>query len=189
MEVKRLPKPVIIRYMATEQGMLAKYAAHQAIMKSVDPITSHTDGTKKKAKHFITHLTTTDFGTVGLSLDEVLTETSDELVKTLDEALQEITRLTGMSGVEKTHEVEEMVSKIKNTMSDRAAVNKAYVRKLGEWREQILPNIVENWGSLSDEAKQEMIEINDLYCGKHLVLNLQEYASTALYEWEKVLPA
>ena len=31
-----------------------------------------------------------------------------------------------------------------------------------------------------------MATINDLYCGKHLVLNLQEYASSALCEWEQI---
>ena len=79
-----------------------------------------------------------------------------------------------------------MISKIKNTMSDRASVNKAFVKKLGEWREKILPNIIADWDDLSEQAKKEIIEINDLYCGKHLVLNFQEYSATALYEWELV---
>ena len=31
-----------------------------------------------------------------------------------------------------------------------------------------------------------MTSINDFYCGKHLVLNMQEYAGDALKEWEQV---
>ena len=34
-----------------------------------------------------------------------------------------------------------------------------------------------------------MTAINDFYCGKHLVLNLQEYAGAALKEWEQVKSA
>ena len=45
---------------------------------------------------------------------------------------------------------------------------------------------MENWDSLSDELKVNMTSINDLYCGKHVILNLQEYAGAALSEWENV---
>ena len=31
-----------------------------------------------------------------------------------------------------------------------------------------------------------MTTVNDLYCGKHVVLNLQEYAGSALDDWEAV---
>ena len=31
-----------------------------------------------------------------------------------------------------------------------------------------------------------MTSINDLYCGRHVILNLQEYAGAALYDWENV---
>lgn len=33
--------------------------------------------------------------------------------------------------------------------------------------------------------KKEMTTINDLYCGKHIILNLQEYAGAALNAWEE----
>ena len=46
--------------------------------------------------------------------------------------------------------------------------------------------VTENWELLSEDVKQELATMNDLYCGKHLVLNLQEYAASALCEWEKI---
>lgn len=46
--------------------------------------------------------------------------------------------------------------------------------------------MVENWHELSDETKEKRESVNDLYCGKHVVLNLQEYAGSALSDWELV---
>ena len=39
---------------------------------------------------------------------------------------------------------------------------------------------------MTNHIKQKLSTINDMYCGKHLILNLQEYASAALNEWEKI---
>ena len=49
-----------------------------------------------------------------------------------------------------------------------------------------MPNVISNWDKLSAETKTNMTAINDFYCGRHLVLNLQDYAGAALKEWEQV---
>ena len=59
------------------------------------------------------------------------------------------------------------------------------MQKFSEWGAYVLPNIFPHWNDLSQDIKDELITINDVYCGKHLILNLQEYASTAVNEWEK----
>ena len=58
MKVNRPLKPTIIKYMAIEQGMLAKQAAQQAIDSSSASVTLHVhvDGTSKKHHHFISYL-------------------------------------------------------------------------------------------------------------------------------------
>ena len=71
-------------------------------------------------------------------------------------------------------------------MTDRRVVNKKFVELLEEWRETTFPKVTKDWDKLSPELKQSMTTINDLYCGKHLVLNLQEYAGAALSDWESV---
>ena len=82
--------------------------------------------------------------------------------------------------------VNEMLLKIKNTMTDRCVVNRKIVKLLEEWREKTLPLVVREWETLSDTVKNNLKSVNDLYCGKHVVLNLQEYAGAALYDWEMV---
>ncbi|KAJ8043239.1 hypothetical protein HOLleu_10237 [Holothuria leucospilota] len=93
MKVDRLPKSSIIKYMATEQGMLAKHRAYDAIDTSEDAITLHTDGTSKKGQHFLTYLASTSSGTYALSLDDIHSETSDVMVTQAEEALKGLTNL------------------------------------------------------------------------------------------------
>ena len=42
---------------------------------------------------------------------------------------------------------------------------------------------------MSEEMKDTMTAINDFYCRRHLVLNLQDCVSAALTEWEQVKSA
>ena len=69
-------------------------------------------------------------------------------------------------------------------MMDRVAVNKAFVRKFREWQAEVLPQVFPQWQQLDEGIHEELVTLNDLYCGKHLVLNFQEYAASALREWE-----
>ena len=71
-------------------------------------------------------------------------------------------------------------------MTDKAAVSQTFVQKFSEWSANVLPNIFPNWNEMSENVKDELSTINDVCCGKYLILNLQEHASSALNEWEKV---
>ena len=57
---------------------------------------------------------------------------------------------------------------------------------LEKWRSSILSKVTKKLDELDDDIRQEMCTINNLYSGKHLILNLQEYDATALCEWEKI---
>ena len=186
LKVGRLPKPTIVKYMATEQGLLAKQAAFDSIRNS-EHVTLHLDGTTKKRKHFITYLSTTSSGTVAMGLDDIYSETAEELLQKTEECLEGLTQiLPSELAPDKHEEILKMLMNVKNVMTDRAAVNKAFVKKFADWRAEVLPKLVPQWEELNEEIKEQLKEINDIYCGKHLVLNLQEYAQSALYEWEEV---
>ena len=47
--------------------------------------------------------------------------------------------------------------------------------------------MTKDWDKLSEDLKESMTTINDLYCGKHVVLNLQEYAGAALSDCRNLL--
>ena len=183
MSVTRLPKPTLIRYLAVEQAMLNKEAARNKMATSDNPLTLHVDGTSKKRKGYTTFLASTDSGTVGMCLHDISSESADTLLQETEETLNELVSLNLTAD---HNQAWTLLSKIKNTMTDRCVVNKCYVQKLEKFRASILPKVTENWADIDEETKQHLATINDLYCGKHLVLNLQEYASAALIEWEKI---
>nr|XP_054753570.1 uncharacterized protein LOC129259298 [Lytechinus pictus] len=181
----RLPKASCIRYMTYEQALLAKHVAKDAVEKSSCPVTLQTDGTTKKHQSYVTMLTATESGTYGLSLTEVLTEDADTLMSEALSAMKELLSLDIISA-ETEERAGQLLAKVKNTMTDRCIVNKKFIRLLEEWRQKFLPSIIDNWEQLSGQLKKEMASVNDLYCGKHLVLNFQEYAAAALQAWETV---
>ena len=181
----RLPKASCIRYMTYEQALLAKHVAKDAVEKSSCAVTLQTDGTSKKHQSYVTMLTATEYGTYGLSLTEVLTEDADTLLNEAMSAMRELLSLEVISA-ETEKRAELLLAKVKNTMTDRCIVNKKFIRLLEEWRQKFLPSVIDNWEQLSGQIKKEMASVNDLYCGKHLVLNFQEYATAALQAWETV---
>ncbi|PIK53027.1 hypothetical protein BSL78_10088 [Apostichopus japonicus] len=130
-----------------------------------------------KHTSYVTMLASTETGTYGLGLGELLTETVDAL---LHEAIEAMTELLSLENVD----AEETPPQGKNTMTDRCVVNKKFVQLLEEWREVLQETT--NWDELSEEVKDAMTTINDFYCGKHLVLNLQDFVGAALKEWEQV---
>ena len=79
-----------------------------------------------------------------------------------------------------------LVSKIKNTMTDRCAVNKAFIPLLEKLREDILPNILPNFSHLDSETQKNLIQIHDWYCGYHVLLGISDSADSGLKVFESV---
>ena len=153
------------------------------VEQGIDPITLHTDGTSKQHVPFITMLASTESGTYGIGLSTVEKETSETL---LMEAINSMEQLLFIDDIASSEErIADLLLKEKNTMTDRCIINKKF-ELLEQWREKMLPQITSNWDQLSQAVKEQMTCVNYLYCGKHLVLNLQEYAGAALSDWETV---
>lgn len=77
-----------------------------------------------------------------------------------------------------------IVSKIKNTMSDRHSAEKAFNQLLHDFRADILPGVAENWGELSNEEKEQLTRMNNFFCGLHFLVGLADSAEEALKQWE-----
>jgi len=77
-----------------------------------------------------------------------------------------------------------IVAKIKNTMSDRHSAEKLFNQLLEEFRGDILPSITENWSNLTPIEKDQMICMNNFFCGLHFVVGLADTAEEVLKKWE-----
>ena len=167
--------------MAFEQALLSKHVAKDAIENSDNPVTMQTDGTSKKHIPYVAMLASTDTGTYGIGLTEVETENSEILQETISTMEQLLTIDDLMAD---KNMINQLLLKIKNTMTDRCIVNNKFIELLEEWRETMLPKMTKDWDKLSEDLKESMTTVNDLYCGKHV--NLQEYVGAALSDWESV---
>ena len=78
-----------------------------------------------------------------------------------------------------------IISKLKNTMSDRHAAEKLFNNLLADYRAEILPHIVFGWAEASKTEKEILIRMNNFFCGLHFVVGLAECAEATLKFWEE----
>ena len=96
----------------------------------------------------------------------------------LQDVLQELSETAQRCGI--SDAANTIITNIKSTMSDRAAAQKSFNALLATYRASILPNIVKNWGALSESEQSTMSQMYNFYCGMHLVVNMVEHASESL---------
>ena len=77
-----------------------------------------------------------------------------------------------------------IVSKIKNTMSDRHAAEKLFNELLENYRKDILPVVTENWAQMSEVEKDHFTSMNNFFCGLHFLVGLADSAEAVLKQWE-----
>ena len=65
-------------------------------------------------------------------------------------------------------------------MSDRCIVQKKFNENLQSYCRTILPEMVEDWVSFSEDGKTKIFRINDLFCGLHFMVGLADQAEGAL---------
>ncbi|CAH1248642.1 Hypp8336 [Branchiostoma lanceolatum] len=81
------------------------------------------------------------------------------------------------------------MSKINNTMDDgdEAASHKHFNHLLQTYREEILPDVVENW----DSVKKSMRSMDHMHCQLHALIGFATYSDEALKKledlWRKTL--
>ena len=79
-----------------------------------------------------------------------------------------------------------IVSKLKNTMSDRDAAEKLFNQMFSEYRADILPEVFAGRSELCDKEKEQMTRMNNIFCGLHFLVVLADAAEATLKLWESV---
>lgn len=69
-------------------------------------------------------------------------------------------------------------------MSDRAATEMKFNELLQSYREEILPDIVQDWENLYDEDRRVLSRLNNFFCGLHSLVHIAQTADKALTETE-----
>jgi len=71
-------------------------------------------------------------------------------------------------------------------MSDRAATETKFNNLLATYREQVLPEVMENYNQLCEDEKQSLSRMNNFFCGLHTLVHMADTAQKSLVETEKL---
>ena len=110
--------------------------------------------------------------TYSLGLRHVFSGSSRDTLETFKEILSDIDSVFLSLGREAVSS--KIVSKIKNTMSDRHTAEKLFNEMLHDYRSEILPDVIVNWEELSGDEKENMTRMNNFFCGLHYLVGLAE---------------
>ncbi len=127
--------------------------------------TLQTDGTTKYGHHFGTYDIATTDATYHLGLCHVFSGSAQTTLDTLKEILEDLDIVSNEVGSSKVSE--KVLLKIKNTMSDRHSAEKLFSQLLEDYRAGILPDIVLGWEEMSIDEKEQLVRMNNFFCGLH----------------------
>ena len=65
-------------------------------------------------------------------------------------------------------------------MSDRGSTQKKFNEIFIQYRNEIMPTVLENWDNLEAVDKQSLLNVNEFFCGLHYMVALAEQAEATL---------
>ena len=184
LEVERLPGTSFAKYMLME----ARSLAYQHLRDKVDSTPGHLtigwDGTSKYGHHYgSAALSFQDKPTMVMGMRDMATGDAEaylELVKDLVEG-------AAASSEQPQSTINNILMKMKNTVSDQASVNKKLNQLFVQWRSEALPQVVDGWAEMTEDTKGKLLHVNYFWCGLHFLVGLSEQANKTLCLWDELL--
>ena len=122
-------------------------------------LTLHSDGTSKFGQYYYSFQISTQHSAYTLGLAEMLTGSTTQVMHTFKQVLSDVKLVAGPNSGN------HIVSKIKNTMSDRHIVEKNFNHLLEDYCTGILPTIIESWEQMTPEEQGSISTLNNFFCG------------------------
>jgi E1A/CREB-binding protein len=70
-------------------------------------------------------------------------------------------------------------------MSDRASTEKTFNNLLNAYRQECLPNVIDNYEKMSTEQQELCGNINNFFCGLHLLVGMADICESSILKFEK----
>ena len=189
--LSRLPSKAIHSRLFVEAKHLADVQLGRAMLEEADPSqvvgnTLHRDGTTKYHRHYQDfEITTPSCQTYSMGLHELGKSDTEAIMDSFKYRVKEIAQaLSSGENLTVEDKVAELVTSIKNTMSDQGPTNATFNEQLTELRKELLPKVVEKWEDLSEDSKKSLEQMGNFYCKLHLLVNLGKEANKALKLFE-----
>jgi len=175
----KLPSPSTVANWSVERNLLSR--KHVSSLTDKENVTLFTDETSKYDHKYGTFSTRDESGNyMLLGLKDMATKSSHDTLDTFKDILNDLDTSDEKSKAGKT-----LLSNIKNTMSDRAATEVKFNKLLQDYKSEVLPDIIEKFDSLNDDAQQSVTRINNFFCGLHSLVHMAEVAQKSLFQIEK----
>ena len=175
--IKELPqKATLVRMLAEMKGIT--YCQLAEVLAKDENLTLHSDGTTKFGEHYYSFQISTSTTSYSLGLAEMSTGSTSNVLDTFKRVLCDVELVAGP----KTGAA--ILSKIKNTMSDRHIVEKNFNQLLEDYRRSVLPELVRSWDQMTTDEQTSMATMNNFFCGMHLIVGIADVAAATLVQWE-----
>ena len=173
-EVKELPQSTsLVRMFAEMKGLACQQLAEE--LGKQENLTLHSDGTSKYGQHYYSFQVSTQDSAYSLGMAEMLTGSTKQVLHTFKQILSDIELVAGPN----TGKL--ILSKLKNTMSDRHVVEKKFNDVLEDYRRDILPTVIDTWEQMTPEEQGSISTLNNFFCGMHVVVGMADAASSVFY--------
>ena len=182
--VSRLPSYGLTCQMILESLTLVQAQLAEKLSQTDGYSTLQTDGTTKFGEHYATYDVRTSEAETAYTLGvrHVFSGSAQNTLDTLKEILDDIDSVQLALG--KNAVSTKIISKLKNTMSDRHAAEKLFNELLHDFRADILPSVAENWEQMNEMEKEQLTRMNNFFCGLHYLVGLADTAEESLKLWE-----
>ena len=178
-EVKELPQLTsLVRMFAEMKGLACQQLAEE--LGKQENLTLHSDGMSKYGQHYYSFQVSTQDSAYSLGMAEMLTGSTTQVLHTFKQILSDIELVAGPNSGKL------ILSKLKNTMSDRHVVEKKFNDVLEDYRRDILPHIVDSWEQMTPDEQDSIGTLNNFFCGMHVVVGMADTASSVLLRWESM---
>lgn len=177
----KLPARSTILDMNIERLLISQTQLSQDVSEKKNTALYTDETTKFGTKYTGYHLSDQEGRMYVLGLRELETKSASDTLATFQEILKDI---------EDRYKVDDnIVSKnflvnIVATMSDRASTEIKFNELLQDFRSKILPDLIENWSSMSNEDQTAVSQLMNFFCGLHSLVHFAEAASRALIHTE-----
>ena len=148
------------------------------VLGKEENLTLHSDGTSKFGAHYYSFQISTSTTSYSLGLAEMSTGSASHVLETFQQVLSDVELAVGPN----TGAI--ILSKIKNTMSDRHIVEKSLNQLLEDYRGSVLPELVKSWDQMTPDEQASMTIMNNFFCGMHLIVGIADVAASILVQWE-----
>jgi hypothetical protein len=188
-KIQELPSKGLTSHLQTEAQIVSQYQMAD-LLTNTDKATAHLDGTKKRFREygsFQLSLRSAE-GPKGLCLgvEEMASGEAQAYLDTMMELFNDIAEAFSGDPLKVREVAAELLSNVKNLMTDRHIVNKKFKELFEKARDTIFTDHLQGYTTMDNNQKERLTKLHSFYCGLHVLCNMGTIAAKSLLTFEEI---